>query len=225
MALARLLFGVGFLATGLAASCFAQEKPTAPVLTGAVGSFHSTGAGGEISGYCNAAAQWLPDGNAVCYAITKSPREKEKYLYFMVIKTGKAQPGGGVRMEGEAKGVENVKNDRWELELLDKARRVKIAYRFKTDSKTNAVLSDESLVIGDLTLKPEDPRVVLVDLTGEKPSYKAVKVAFPDAVPELADFEGKRADAESRARVLSQAFRDLEKNSPEVKEFLAAKSR
>ena len=48
---------------------------------------------------------------------------------------------------------------------------------------------------------------------------KAVKVAFPDAVPELADFEGKRADADSRARVLSQAFRDLEKNSPEVKEF------
>jgi hypothetical protein len=225
MALARSLFGVGFLATSLAASCLAQGKPTAPVLTGALGSFHSTGAGGEISGFCNAAAQWLPDGNAVCYAITKSPKEKEKYLYFMVIKTGAAQPGGGVRMEGEAKGTENVKDDRWELELLDKARRVKISYRFKTDAKTNAILSEESLVIGDLKLKPEDPRVVLVDLTGEKPSYKAVKVALPDAVPELADFEAKRADAESRARVLSQAIRDLEKKSPEVKEFLATKSK
>jgi hypothetical protein len=225
MAQWRSFSGVGFLATSLAVSCFAQEKPTTPVLTGAIGSFHSTGADREISGYCNAAAQWLPDGNAVCYAITKSPKEKEKYLYFMVIKTGKALPGGGVRMEGESKGVENIKDDRWELELLDKARRVKIAYRFKTDAKTNAVLSEESLAIGDLTLKPEDPHVVLVDLTGEKPSYKAVKVAFPDAVPELADFEAKRADAEARARVLSQAFRELEKKSPEVKEFLATKTK
>jgi hypothetical protein len=227
MAMMRWSFPGGVLATCLcfSAPCFGQEKATPPSLVAMTGKFHTNGTGDDFSGYCDAAVQWLPDGNAACYAITKSPKEKERYLYLLVIKTGLGKPGGGVRIDtlDEVKGAENVQHDQFEIELLDRARRVKIAYRFKTDPKTFAVQSEESLVIGDLAPKPEDPRVILVDLTGEKASYKAVKVAFPEAVPQLVDRAGKQPGAEDRARVLSEAIRELEEKSPAVKEFLAKK--
>jgi len=225
MAMMRCSFAGSALAACLcvAAPSFGQEKAAPSALVGVTGKFRATVTGGDVSGFCDAAVLWLPDGNAVCYAITKAPKEKERYLYLLVIRTGLSKPGGGLGMSFETESAENVQHDRFEIKLLDNARRVKIAYRFKTDPKTFAVHSEESLVIGDLTPKPEGPRVILIDLMGNKPSYKAVKTAFPDPVPELADRQGKQLSIEERVRVLSRAIRELEENSPTVKGFLAPK--
>jgi hypothetical protein len=204
-------------------SCCGQEKFPPASLMGMTGAFHVTVSGNDISGFCDAAVQWLPDGNAACYAITKSPKEKERYLYLLLIKTGLTKPGGGVRIIAESMNSDNVQNDQFEIELIDKARRVRIAYRFKTDPTTFAVQSDNALIIGDLMPKPDDPRVILIDLTAPTPFYEAVKTPFPDAVPELADREGKQRSVEDRVRVMSQAIQELKEESATVKEFLAQK--
>jgi hypothetical protein len=211
------------MSLGLSAFGFGQEKAPPATLWGMTGSSHTTVAGRELSGFCDAAVQWLPDGNAACYAVTKAPTEKERYLYLLVLKTGLARPGGKLGLRGEARNKGKIQNDRFEIELLDKARRVPIAYRFQTDPKTNAVQSEESLVIGNLKPKPKDPRVILVDLTGKEPTYQAVNVAFPATVPPLADADGKPLSAEHCARLLSQAVGELEDKSPTVKAFLAQK--
>jgi hypothetical protein len=213
----------GVIGLGSAGGGFGQEKTEPAPPFGMTGSAQTMVRERELSGFCDAAVQWLPHGNAVCYAITKSPKEKERYLYLLVIKTGLTKPGGTLGLRGEARSKGKQQDNRFEIKLLDEARRIPIAYRFQTDPKTKAVVSEESLTIGNLKPKPNDRRVILIDLTGKEPSYQAVEVAFPATVPPLADAEGKAPSAEERARILSQAIGELEEKSPTVKTFLARK--
>jgi hypothetical protein len=91
---------------------------------------------------------------------------------------------------------------------------IEVAYMYTADEKTHA-LKSETVKVGGAAIKRNGPRVFLVDLSGEKVTYRPVRVELPKAVPGLDD-EGKKSWAATAVR----AVEELCKESPEVRIFL-----
>ncbi len=74
--------------------------------------------------------------------------------------------------------------------------------------------TESKLTVGDVELSGEEGRVVIVDLTGDKPVYKRVKVKLPACKVNLAD-----RDRTSWPKAIDEAIAELKKQSKEVKEL------
>ena len=159
---------------------------------------------------------WYLKRARACFGLNKLPKEKTRYRYFILFKSGPEKPkGGGTAVRQKSandwdSGVRTV-DDSASIHLYET---IELAYRLETDVKTHA-LKKEVIKVGDTELKEGDPRVFLVDFTQEKVSYRPVKVDLPDEAPDLKDLD-TNAWSEKALRTVEQ----LRKNSPVVKEFL-----
>ena len=100
------------------------------------------------------------------------------------------------------------------VEMIEK--KIEVAYEFPVDPKTHAVLK-QSLTIGGREVKEGDPRVFVVDLTGEKVTYTPVKVDLPKDAPDVS-----REKGDEWGEAIQRAVDQLKKDSPELKSLLGA---
>jgi hypothetical protein len=143
------------------------------------------------------------------FRVEPATRTERQYLYLLLLKSPGKTSGTGA--SGRAGSSGDNTDESFKLKLGKKV--IHVAYKYTTDDKTRA-LTSETIKVGTTDIKKDGPRVFLVDLTGEKVTYKPVKVALPDVVPDL-------TDKDSWAKTIIQAVEQLRKKSPEVKKFLA----
>jgi RNA polymerase sigma factor (sigma-70 family) len=197
----------------------APDKAPAPEKAAGALSFAITGAynrvsnGDESWGYCDGCALTQDGFPVVCFGLNQRPGKKARYLYLILFKAGPQKPssqGAEGNFRGSADGAEESMSIRFDDRAID------LAYQFEADPKTHALVR-ESLKVGDMEVKDGDSRVFLVDLTQAKVTYRPVRVALPDAVPNLNDGEEKKTWGPTLLRAIEQ----LEEKSPEIKKFRA----
>jgi hypothetical protein len=150
------------------------------------------------------------------FGAAKPDAEKSKFLYLMIFKTPagfKGIRGLSVSVNGRGSSRDGV-TGKMTVEMAKK--KIEVAYQFPTDPKTHVVLK-QSLTIGDQEIKDGDPRVFVVDLTGEKVTYTPVKVDLPKDAPDVSQERGDEW-GEAVQRVVEQ----MKKDSPEVRKLLGA---
>ncbi len=168
-----------------------------------------------VVGVCNGAVLFERNRPVVCFGINKRPNDKGRYVYLLLFRTA---PGDGFdfTVGGSSRTSSDETNSKTSLILEKKT--IEVAYKFKADEKTHALMS-EALTVGGKEVKEGMPRVFLVDLTQDKVTYEPVKVDLPDALPDLKD-----GGNEKSVTALHKAIDQLKAKSPEVKKFLEAKA-
>jgi hypothetical protein len=87
---------------------------------------------------------------------------------------------------------------------------VPLTLQTKRDPKTGKVI-ESKVVVGNLEVSGKESGVVIVDLTGEKPTYKLVNVDLPSRKVDLAD-----KDHKTWPKVIDDAIAELKKKSKEL---------
>jgi hypothetical protein len=180
--------------------------------------------GAAVSGRAGDTSYGLAGGVLVCeqkplrpiawFGAAKPSDGKSKFLYLLIFKTHAGFDGSrdfGTSMSGGGSSGEGVEGT-MAVELAKK--KVEVAFKFPTDPKTHAVLK-QSLTVGGQAVKEGDPRVFVVDLTGEKVTFTPVKVELPKDAPDVSQEKNEEWGAEVQ-RVIEQ----LKKDSPELKKIL-----
>lgn len=189
----------------------ADETPAPSVTVGLLGSYQRAAGGGDSHGHCNAVAVFDKGMPLVAFGLNKRPKEKARYTYLLLFKNGPGKPAGS-GVAGTLRSTGNGADETFQLTLGDKV--VEVAYKYDSDARTHA-LKSEAVKVGGTEVKPGGPRVFLVDLSGEKVTYRPVKVDLPAAVPDFDDGEKK-----TWAATAVRAVDELCKKSPEIKTFL-----
>jgi hypothetical protein len=188
----------------------AEGKADPPHL-GVIGAYRRTTVGDDSFGYCHGVVVFDKGVPVACFGVNKRPKDKGKYLYLLLFKAP-AVPLAGQGVKGSASSKGDDADDALRITLGKKV--IDLAYKYTADEKTHA-LTSETITVGKTPIKKGDPRVFLVDLTGKELTYRAVKVALPDEVPDLKDAEKKTWPG-----TVLRAVEQLRKKSPEVAKFL-----
>jgi hypothetical protein len=189
----------------------ADEKPAPSASVNITGSYQRAAGPEGTHGHCNGIVVFEKDLPLIGFGLNKRPKEKGRYTYVLLFKN---RPGKLTRtgVAGRMSSTGSSVDESMRLMLGDKD--VEVVYQFSADEKTHA-LKSETVKVGGTEVKPDGPRVFLVDLSREKVTYRPVKVALPDAVPDFDDGEKKTWPATA-----VRAVEELCKKSPEVKKFL-----
>ena len=154
------------------------------------------------------------------FGLIRQPKEKSKFLYLLLFKSPENVGSMNRELSTQFEGPTTVQDSKLDgttvtgkTRLKLDAKQIETSYEAEIDRKTNALIK-EALKIGGTEIKPGEPRVILVDLTQDKVSYRPVKVDLPDVVPEATT--GHQTWAEPILRGIQQ----LKEKSPEVKSFL-----
>jgi hypothetical protein len=142
---------------------------------------------------------------------------KSQYLYILIFNTPADFDGSNhlvVSVNASSSSDTGAKGS-MAVEMTKK--KFEVTYKFPTDPKTHAVLK-QSLTVGGQEVKEGDPRVFVVDLTGEKVTYTPVKVELPKDVPDVS-----QEKSEEWGAVVQRAVEQLKKDSPELKKLLDTK--
>jgi hypothetical protein len=164
--------------------------------------------GGKVSGSIGACLMDRGDKPVVAFGLEKSPDADAKYTFFVLFKTG------GKKFRGSGTGSEitsDGKTSTWKTKLSFGEMELPIHTVSTRDVATNKTTVSK-LVIGDKEITEKGPKVVLVDVTGEKPTYRLVQVELPKSAPDLADEEEKTWPA-----ALDAAIKELKEKSEEVR--------
>src|SRR5262249_6586467 len=94
-------------------------------------------------------------------------------------------------------------------------KKLELAYKFTTHPLTHAVRK-QSLTVGGREVKEGEPRVFVVDLTGEgETTYTPVKVDLPKEAPDVSE-----SKHDTWGPAIRRAVDQLKKDSPELKKLL-----
>ena len=189
----------------------AEETPAPSASVNITGTYQRSGGPEGPHGYCNGVVVFEKDLPLIGFGLNKRPKEKGRYTYILLFKNG---PGKLLGQGVEARVRSSGDNADEVLRIALGGKTVEVAYKYTTEDKTHA-LKSETVKVGGTEVKPDGPRVFLVDLSGEKVTYRPVKVALPAAVPDLNDGEKKTWPATA-----VRAVEEMCKKSPEVKKFL-----
>jgi hypothetical protein len=182
-----------------------QEKQPAP-------SYYSTDSsvsksGDKVAGHIGACLVGQSNKPRICFGLTKEFDGDARFTFVVLFRTGKREcnPSGvGGQIESDA-AISKNKNvfslGKFELPLTLETKR---------DPKTSKV-TESKVVVGNLELAGKEPGIVIVDLAGEKPSYKLVKVELPTCKVDLAD-----EDHKTWTKVIDDAIAELKKKSKEI---------
>jgi hypothetical protein len=91
---------------------------------------------------------------------------------------------------------------------------VEVVYNFPIDAKTQTVL-EHSLIVGGEDLKEGDPRVFVIDLTGDSVAYTPLNVELPNDAPNVA-----AAPSEEWGTIVQRAVEQLKDESTELQKLL-----
>ena len=137
-----------------------------------------------------------------------------QFLYLLIFKTPADFAAGSFEWSFDTRGSSDTGVEGKVAVLVNTKKAVDIAYKFVTDPKTHA-LRKQSLTVGGREVKEGDPRVFVVDLTGEQATCTPVKVELPKEAPDVSQ---KNNDTWGPA--IRRAVDQLKKDSPELKKLL-----
>jgi hypothetical protein len=150
------------------------------------------------------------------FGAVKPDAGKSQFLYLMIFKTPAGFNGARdfhVSWNGRSSSQDGVAGT-LAVEMIGK--KFEVTYEFPVDPKTHAVLK-QSLVIGGREVKEGDPRVYVVDLTGERVTYTPVKVSLPKDAPDVSQ---EKDDEWGEA--VQRAVDQMKKDSSELRSLLDA---
>jgi hypothetical protein len=189
----------------------ADDKTAQPPSLPIVGAYHRSTSGDVSFGYYDACLVRQDGRPFVCFGLDKRPTGKEKYLYFILLKTSPGMTDN--QWQFQTRSSEDEADNAFAITIGGK--KVEIAHKFKAYGKTHEITSSE-LKIGDVEVKEGTPRVFLVDLTQEKLTCRPLKIDLPEQVPDWKDEERK-----TWPQTVARAVEQLREKSSEVKDFLA----
>jgi hypothetical protein len=175
-------------------------------------SFHSTDTtvlmmGDKVAGRIGACMVGQNKKAKICFGLTKELDGDPEFTFVVLFKTGKkdSEPSGG---EGNVKsdGIVTMFKEVYDLGDFE----LPLTIESKRDQKTGKV-SLTKLVVGTIEVTSKEPGVTIVDLTGDKPAYKFVKVALPKCTINLAD-----KDHKTWPKAIDEAIAELKKQSKEI---------
>jgi hypothetical protein len=195
-----------------------DEKPAAK---------YSFFTGSSISGGGGGKSYGLTGGVVVCeqkslrplvwFGASKPNDGKSQFLYLLIFKTPadfNGMKGFGLSGEGRGSSREGVQGT---LAVEFQKKKVEVSYKFPVDPKTHAVLK-QTLSVGGLEVKEGEPRVFVVDLTGEKVKYTPVKVELPKDAPDV-----NKERSQEWGDAIQRTIEQLKNDSGELKKLLEAK--
>jgi hypothetical protein len=176
------------------------------------------GKGKDGYGHCGLCVVTKDGRPMAAFTLDKRPGEDHRYAYLLIFPP--TVPAGVGTAVGTAAAV-SASNTELSLtgEVLFGGKAVPIKYKATYDEATNK-LTSETITLDGKELKKGDPRVYLVDLSGDKPVLKPVKVDLPASVPDLAEEDSKAWGA-----AVAKGLDQLKEKSPEVKAFLTPKGK
>ena len=166
--------------------------------------------GDKVSGHVGACLLCLGDRPLAGFGLTKDPDKPAEYTYLLVFKTG------GKKFEGSGSGAEvNSDGKKSTYKITFDIGDVEIPLELETVRDDNQKVVSAKTIVGGQTLTDKGSRVVVVDLTKEKPTYQVVKGALPTSVPDLADKEGA-----GWAKAVKEAIAELKTKQPELEKLI-----
>jgi hypothetical protein len=201
-----MLLGVLGVLIGL--TVHAEERPGPALMTH---QFLAVQDGMGAYGHCALCVVSRGGVPVAAFGLNKLPKEKARYTYLLIFKApGKHQRG--LTSMGGGRGSNNQLDFTGSVEF--DGRKVAVHYQFEADLE-KSILRSESLRVDDRAVKPDGPRVYLVDLSQEKAVCRAVKADLPNAVPDLTEREHK-----TWAVTVEKAIAQLKKEHATVRKFL-----
>ncbi len=164
--------------------------------------------GDKIAGRIGACLMGQSKKPKICFGLTKEIDGDPQFTFVVLFRTGKRnlEPTGvegDITSDGATTKIKNV----YSLGEV----KLPLTLETKRDANTNKI-TESKAVVGDFEISTRQPAVVIVDLTGEKPVYKRVKVQLPACKVDLADKEQK-----SWPKAIDDAIAELKEKSKEIK--------
>ena len=139
-----------------------------------------------MSGHC--CVRLVADDNrpVACFGLDKRPGQKNKPTYLILFKPDPAKRPEGIGIIGAGEGVGFGAHEASAGTIIQigNEQKFRLHYVFRTDPKKPDAHSTTIAIDGN-EMKNAQAHVVLVDLTREKPAFRAIKTALPTSVPEL----------------------------------------
>ncbi len=164
-------------------------------------------AGDKVAGHIGACLVGLAKKPKICFGLTKEFDTHPQFSFLVLFRTGKknCEPTG-VETQVQSDGVASQAKNVFSLGEFQ----LPLALETKRDPKTNKV-GMSKVVVGDVEVSGKQSGVVVVDLTGEKPVYRLVKVDLPECKIDLAD-----KNHTTWPKGLDDAIAELKKKSKEI---------
>jgi hypothetical protein len=139
---------------------------------------------------------------------------KSQFLYLLIFKTPADFDAKSVEVSFDVQGSSDTGAEGKVAARVGK-KNVELAYKFATHTMTHAV-QKQSLTIGGREVKEGEPRVFVVDLTGQgETTYTPVKVDLPKEAPDVS-----QANTDTWGPAIRRAVDQLKKESSELKKLL-----
>jgi hypothetical protein len=148
------------------------------------------------------------------FGAVKPTDGKGRFLYLLIFKTPANFVADSFRISFDGRGSSDTGVEGAVAVRVGTKMAVEVAYKFATDPMTHAV-QKQSLTVGGREVKADEPRVFVVDLTGEKVTYTPVKVGLPKEAPDVSE-----SKHDTWGPAVQRAVDQLKKDSPELKKLL-----
>ena len=192
----------------LALNCFAA----APAADEPSPSYNSTDVsvaklGDKVAGRIGACMVGQGKKPRMCFGLSKEIDGDPQFTFVMLFRTGpkNCNPSGSAS-EFSADGMTTKIKKTYHLGEF----KLPMTLEYKTESNK---ITDNKVVIGDIELSGKKPGIVIVDLTGDKPTFKHVKLDLPKCKVDLTD-----ADHKTWMKAIDDAIAEL-KHSKDVDSF------
>jgi hypothetical protein len=163
--------------------------------------------GNKVAGHIGACLVGKGNKPIIAFGLTKEIDGDPQFTFFVLFRTGKkdCRPTG-VGGSVESDGADTKIKDLYSLGDFE----LPLTLQTKRDPKSNNV-TESKVVVGNVEASGKEPGLVIVNLTGDKPSYKHLKVALPKCKIDLAD-----KDHKTWGKAIDDAIAELKKKSKDV---------
>jgi len=214
----RLIAVLGILGLLPASVCADEPKPGTIDYEYYIGT--QTGGNDGKSSYGMVGGVLVCGGNPrrpiAWFGAIKPGQAESRYLYLIVFKTKPDFKAQNISVYGDG-ATDSGKGERCRMSITMSGKKIDVEYDFQFDPKTRD-LTKETLKVGDIQVKKGEPHVFVVDLTGEKVTYTAVKVDLPKKVPDVS-----RDERTLWGSTVHEAVVKLKADSAELKKLLEEK--
>jgi hypothetical protein len=163
--------------------------------------------GNKVAGHIGACVVGQNDKPRICFGMAKEIDGDPQFTFLVLFRTGKkACRPTGTATEVTADGAVTKSRNTFSLGDFE----LPVTLETKRDPKTNKV-AESKVIVGDVDLSGQASGMVVVDLTGDKPSYKLVKADLPACKIDLAD-----KHRTTWPKAIDEAIAELKKKSKEV---------
>jgi hypothetical protein len=163
--------------------------------------------GDKVAGHIGACMMGQGNKPKICFGLTKEFNGDPQFTFLILFGTGRKEfKHKGVQGMTTSDGATTKTKMTYDLGTT----KLPLTLETKRDPRTSKVIESKA-IIGELELSGKKSGVMIVDLTGEKPVYKLVKVDLPECKINLAD-----KDHKTWADAIDAAIAELKKKSKEV---------